>query len=520
MINFHPLSDNPDDSINLRDYLIIRNDDREYPPIKYSQNKKEVNPQDYYGFSKNVKVVLIELFDSDLDYVLFDSFSDIFLQSDLGTQRVIGTSESKDKTKLHEDDIKGCLQIAAMYKAIFSFLNENDREIVLDARLMLIFSLWQWLSFLKVISANYEFKELPPFLLDELSFAYKAANNHFQNSDYVDSFRFIYYWVKSRELGSGLNEFLIYSMVLMPSQEEGDSKKGGLEYNIPIIPAGFIDYNQFDWGSVILHPIFKEHRPARVAVMRLVTHHALPSYDFDAALHLAHLLNTNKPMKGKHPIWLFILAIFAIIFIPVFINNTVQPIDVPFPILNTLPTSLAVTTFSIILAASFWYMVKTYTNELIIHLLLPRVWAGILVGYSPLIFESGSVDITCTLWETRLSIAVLWLVMVAISWFYLYHDILPWAIDRHETRTRTVQTLGITLLLSVLIGFIVIPLSTMTYNHPCNYCDQILFNGIFGKVDIKQLLVFVPLAYITGLISQFIFEEKPLTTSVWAPVRE
>ena len=522
-MKFYPLSNLPNNEDGPQEYLVIKAGADDIHQIRFKHSKVGDYKNNFYDFYDHLLICLTDLFDSQQCLHLFKEFSDSHMQDATATQDIFKEPENVNNAPpLQRSDIEGCLQIAAMYKAIFSFLDVNDRVKVLNAKLMLVFSLWQWLSYIKVISAEITDK-IPEFLYDELSFAYKAANSYFSDPDYMDAFKFINFWYSSYALSTGMNEFMIYSMALMPLREEQEET---LEYSTPIPPAGFKRTKKFNWDTVVLHPIFKEHRPAKVAVMRLVTHHALPSYDFDASLNLAHLLKTNKPLKKKNLTWLFIGLLVAIIVIPVVIRNTLQSLDIPFPTVDNLLSSLALVIFFIGLISALVYMILTFKKELIVHLLLPRVWAGILAGYSALIFESGSVEITCTLWNSPfLGIdwfftSVLWLFMLFISCIYLYHDIRPWVIDKKKTRIRTAQTIFITLLLSILIGFIVVPLSTLAYNDPGKYCVQKSMYGIFGIVDIQQLSVFIPLAYITGLISQFIFEEKPLTTSVWAPIRE
>ncbi|QRN84305.1 hypothetical protein JR338_06105 [Chloroflexota bacterium] len=512
-----------------------------------SCNVINVNLNDaYHKFSLTIENQLREIFNPDGNNPVFSNFSDQNIIKDNGY--ILESSKQGVSSTRHED-ITSNIQLAAIYKALFQFLVQDNRAKKLDAELLMVISLWQWFSFLKIITDS-KFNEMiktrkptnlnflanikgffckqPEMdlssipLLDELAYAYKTMNNIIQDPDYFDIIPRINEFGSGISLPSGLDEFMAYSLVLTPLPVH---PKMEIEFRKPLPAPGLTKRDSFDWKSVILHPVFKNHRPASVAVIRLVTHYALPSYDFDASLNLAHLMKTNDPLWIKKPTWLFILVLAALSLIPGLILNITSPLDVIFFSVNTMPTSIAYLLFFIGLAAAIFYILKTFSFELIIHLLLPRVWAGILVGYSALIFESSSVEITCALWNSKfLGVRFLWIPILlaftlAVSWIYLYHDILPWAIDPKETRTRTAQTLGLTFLLSIFIGLIVIPLSTLAYT-TSDYCCQILINNIPGAISVPQLIVFIPLAYITGLISQFIFEEKPLTTSVWAPIRE
>jgi hypothetical protein len=511
--------------------LSIKLDNGRLLQIDYQRRPSEKKIA-YFEFSKKIENLLTQIYDSDKNCELFNQISDSHLQTTPDINRLI------DADKVQIDDEDGLLQIAALYKAIHSFLRRNDRVDQLNAYTLLCFSLWQWLNFLKILIKErnpisdekitlltkikkilqpnkYPTRKWKDFLLNEFASAYKNALTYLQNPELLNKF--------SGFLRTKQKDFIIYSLVL---DKFTDKKSAAVDFRSPVTAAGLNGTKRPDWNSVVLHPAFVYHRPARVAVLRLVTHYALPSYDFDASLNLAHLLLSNKPLKKKNLFWIFIAILTAIITLPIFLINTIKPLAYPFRIIDNLITSLAFVIFFIGFLASIIYLFSNFHRELIIHLLLPRVWAGILVGYSTLIFESSTVNITCALWNTKvlgiphIGIYVLWGFMLLISTIYLYHDVLPWATDFPETILRTLQTISLTLLLSVLIGLIVLPLSTTAYNNPQEYCDQLLFNYIFGAIDRKQFLVFVPLAYITGLISQFIFEEKPLTTSVWAPIRK
>jgi hypothetical protein len=502
------------------------------------------NKQRYQKIGHHIQKNLINLYNSPQDYDKFINFSDAYMREGDATERVFKAPSSL----LREYDFNECLQVAAIYKGIYSFLSTDERVNALDAELLLVYSLWQWFNYLKLIleeEAVIDAASRPKnffgkigwywrkyigngideitltdkilFLVDELSFAYKAINGYLQDPNFIDSFKYIYFWDVHEPLAAGYTELMTYSLVLSPIE----SKKDPIPINTPFKIPGFSQNNQFDWDWVKLHPVFKLLRPANLAVMRLVTHYALPNYDFDASLNLAHLLKKNEPLKIKNLPYLFIFVLISLVSIPIIINNVLAPLDIEIFSVRDFSSSLALLIISIGFVASLISLLLIFERSLIVHLILPRVWAGIFVGYFALLFESGSVQITCALWEgSWLGIFALWFISIAISWIYLFHDIRPWAMDNRETWERTLQTFGITLLISILVGLIVIPLSTYAYKDPIEFCVQLLLKGIYGTVDVQQLVVFIPLAYLTGLVSQFIFEEKPLTTSVWAPIRE
>jgi len=481
----------------------------------------------YFEFYRRVYAELCRIHDASLSYLNYSdalqTFSDVNMMDSDSPQKIIWLS----KAKVTPGNIEACLAAAAMFKAILHFLRTNDRYLELDARFMYVFSLWQWFSLLKIVAGqkgtwndsgkNFILNRLDQFTLDEFSVAYRQIDEVFRDPDFADAFKFINIWrVSHGEIPTGLLDQIMYAFVLMPINEN-DQKLLLLNQSISI--PGFIENNKFDWQSVKLHPVFKGHQPAKVAVKRLVTHFSLPRYDFDASLNLAHLLKKNEPLSVKWITWLFIIILIAILGLPVIISNLGWPLDDTRPAVDSLLSSLAFVVFVIGFFGALVTVWTLFAHNLIIHLLLPRVWAGILAGYSILLIEEGSVKITCTIWGiSGWLVLLLWGILIMVTGIYLYHDILPWAVDWKKAVNRLLQTFLITLVLAIWIGFIVVPLTTATFDMNC---EQKCFKGIFpiGKLDFRQLSVFVPIAYLTGLVSQFIFEEKPLTTSVWAPQR-
>ena len=421
----------------------------------------------YHQFSQAIESQLKGIFNPDGNNPAFSNFSDRIVSE----EGIILDSSNKGGSVTSPDDLTANTQLAAIHKALFQFLDKDDRAKKLDADLLMVISLWQWFFYLKIITES-KFNELMrdkkptkpnlvekikgifsnkedlnfsdiPFL-DELANAYKTLNSFIQDPNYGGMFSQINELTTGVRLDSGLDEFMTYSLVLTDLTSH---KKKDIEFRKPLPAPGITKKDDFDWKSVILHPIFKHHRPAIVAVIRLVTHYALPSYDFDASLNLAHLLKDNSPLQIRKPTWLFILVLGVLTLIPSLILNITSPLDVTIFPVNTMPASVAYLLFVIGVVAALVYILITFSFELIIHLLLPRVWAGILVGYSALIFESSSVDITCALWNSSflgwrfLWLPILLIFTIGISFIYLYHDILPWAINPKETRNRTAQTL-------------------------------------------------------------------------------
>ncbi len=481
------------------------------PSSKYKEIV-EVKPDDqrntassYYTLCDRLFNKLVVIYEEKMTtpsgYLLFeDAFSSF---SDANLQKLVDLQKLVKSKKVSIADEKACLRAAAMFKSLVKFLEDDDRYQTLDARFLLIFCVWQWFNLIKAILQNItETRDLERsgFKRNEFALVYKKLHHYLIDPAFHDVISFINKWAAGEPLESGWDDWLPYTLVLV-------QKKPHLPTSLPINTAvpipGFERNKSFAWGGVVLHPVFRLDRSAKIAVKRLVTHFALPHYNLDAAIHLSHLYKKNQPLNYKHPTWLFVMVLLFAVLVAASISI----------LLGSIP---GLFTMSAIL---FWgYFLFTVDWELMIHLLLPRVCAGILVGYSALLLEGDSAKMACKIFGTP-ALAGIWIVLVLGGALYLFFDIRPWSVKPRQTLNRTGQILLITLILSVLIGFLVLPLANQVYGAPGGNTHLEPFSGPFGLIDLKQFLTFVPLALLTGLISQFIFEEEPLTTSVWAPQR-
>jgi hypothetical protein len=76
--------------------------------------------------------------------------------------------------------------------------------------------------------------------------------------------------------------------------------------------------------------------------------------------------------------------------------------------------------------------------------------------------------------------------------------------------------LPIFFLMSATIGLFLLPIFTNAFADQLRYpLERVVFLGPTGWVDLYHFLVFTPLALLVGLVTQFLFEEKTITTSVW-----
>lgn len=172
--------------------------------------------------------------------------------------------------------------------------------------------------------------------------------------------------------------------------------------------------------------------------------------------------------------------------------------------------------------------------NLVGYLLLPRLTGGIVVGYFALVFQNEPDGLSNIVWqrsslqhpfviEDLIIVFLIWLIVIAVGLFYLIFDIRPMVQNKKLAVKRAWFTLCIAVMISSLLSLVAVAvttsltgLSSVTESiGSVNHC-VFYFMGPAGWVDLRQFLVYVPLALLAGLVTQFIFEDKPLTAPVWS----
>ncbi|MBC8181881.1 hypothetical protein H8E88_12245 [candidate division KSB1 bacterium] len=158
---------------------------------------------------------------------------------------------------------------------------------------------------------------------------------------------------------------------------------------------------------------------------------------------------------------------------------------------------------------------KSKKPELKAHwltLLVPRLFAGILVGYLPLLFATDA-------WQFAFHLQffptiILCIGSLGLCLLYLNTEITNHIPDVPNRKWRVLRVFTIGLVESLLMGVIItdlIALPTLTTLLP--EIDQPInaFYGLFGLIIPKIVLVFFPLALLIGIFAQLIWEDKPVT---------
>ncbi len=177
--------------------------------------------------------------------------------------------------------------------------------------------------------------------------------------------------------------------------------------------------------------------------------------------------------------------------------------------LITIVEGLVITLPVIVLIASLF-------NHSLMKLLVPRLFAGIVIGYFPILIASD-------FWRFAL-LADYWAIgaidgfALILSFVYLYHEIMNIVCCRGKALKRALNIFAKSIVYSFCTGIIILDIFTI-YFLPILKITQIkdkynLHVGIIGAIDLKILLLFFPLALLIGLFVQIIWEDKPITCPI------
>ena len=204
-----------------------------------------------------------------------------------------------------------------------------------------------------------------------------------------------------------------------------------------------------------------------------------------------------------------------------------------------------------------------------ITLLLPRVAGGIAIGYFPLLIATEPWYLVVSALTCKNIWLLEWVGVLFIVWGYLYREVYPFIIDRREAIWRSFKVTVWATVQAVVIGFLLILFSTPVYRQlevtPDPTLAQIVSKyerekspqssetqystdndqieqskisvervmaptaskipfisamsalRISDYFPIAALLTFAPISLLLGIILQILWEEKPITASVWLP---
>jgi hypothetical protein len=429
-----------------------------------------------------------------------------------------------------EDDL---LAAAVFYQGLYLFLNHNDRYLEMDAALTLLFAAWQWYNALKLyLQKNEAGKER---LENEFSLVYRRLTGMLQNRGLIPAMTTLAAQVRSPVLSPALARLRLQLSLVLQAKRKDQPEQG---FNSPLSAPGLSGDAQISWHRVEIPPIFRQH-PGQAAVRRLLRNLLLPHYDVESAFWLALLLR-GRDVKRRSlvaPNWLVVgaMILFGVII------GALSYLPSPDHLFNLFPfTFLPGVTWllllwlalaGLIIAAWYWLDLGSLP-----HLALPRILGGVLIGYLAIVLQTPEfIRYLCV--ENGLGIlsiqwfsGFLWGTVLILSTIYLIADAHFMVETPKVDWRRPVYTLVYSILVSLLIGVIILPL----VGDPClvemgkdlteftllagqSAWSQGYLIGPFGLVTPLVLLTYAPIALAAGLISQLIWEREPITASIWAP---
>lgn len=408
----------------------------------------------------------------------------------------------------------------------------------------LFYATWQWYAIAKRIlqltcnidseNPNYPLAD-NPLLFENFRLAYIAINKLVDDPTYLP----IMQLEKLNQFGHLDDSTLVEKYRLAIHADEYDSNDDATGYS-SLIYKSSNDSDEFKF-----HPKFIEHP---IQVKNLISQHLLPAYDLETAFQLGKLLQKKQDelkkqkAKAKTPKtgrcrekwnnfcksmkkfftslnFNLLLTILILIVLPVGGTHIYKHC-------NFLSADLECKAFCISLAQliilGFYFCIRVLRpyKGLLIHLLLPRLMAGVMVGYMAFVLQGDAYYFPNYIFGIanpflRYTLAkCFFLACVILGYFYLRADTSQFTRGKKKSipRKRALLTLLFAMTISVAMGLLAVVFLT----NPKISQPHLTVLGPFGWFDIHLMFFYVPLSFLTGLVSQFIFEEKSLTAPTWS----
>lgn len=408
----------------------------------------------------------------------------------------------------------------------------------------LFYVTWQWYAIAKRIlqltcnvdseNPNYPLAD-NPLLFENFRLAYIAINKLVDDPTYLP----IMQLEKLNQFGHLDDSTLVEKYRLAIHADEYNPKDNATGYS-SLIYKSSNDSDEFKF-----HPKFIEHP---IQVKNLISQHLLPAYDLETAFQLGKILqkkqdqlkkqnaNANTPEKQscrdkmkafckklkrffKSLNFHLLITLAILIVLPVAGTHIYKHTN--FMSANPENKAFCISVVQLlILALFFFFTVWRPLKNLLVHLLLPRLMAGVLVGYMAFILQENAYHIPNYIFGIS-NPAIRCLVVfsfacacVSLGYFYLRADISQFTRGKKKSipNKRAATTLLFATTISLAMGLLALVLMT----DPKSELNDRFLLGPFGWIDPCLMIFYVPLSFLTGLVSQFIFEEKSLTAPTWS----
>lgn len=385
----------------------------------------------------------------------------------------------------------------ALYQALYVYLMRENRYASLQADVLTAFAAWQWYNLLKQITD----RDIVRYTLKlQLASAHRNLVRLLDDEEFVYAFRVLWYQGSKAQIGpTDMASPLMRERfrLSLPLHQRGDSGRA-VNLDTPCPAVGCFTVEGVNWPEISLHPCFREEA-GFLALRRLIRNWLLPRYDLLSAIHLAWVIRKGR---GTARLWSWLLLAPLIFISTVVMASFISP-----GWLGWLPL-LAI--IGLLLLA-----IGMLDRASLVHLFLPRLWGGAVLGYLPLIFEEETWHMVRFLYRPW-SLGALWVVCMLIAGLYLFIEARSITMDSKIALKRAAIVFAWALIVSFLAGLVIMSLSIPTYKRVFQCLDSFII-GPSGAVPLPGVLTFTPLALLVGIILQFIFEERPVTMPIWLP---
>lgn len=275
-----------------------------------------------------------------------------------------------------------------------------------------------------------------------------------------------------------------------------------------------------NWRGIHIYPHFQEKR-WRLTVRRLVQERLLPRYNVLAAVKLAHAFSFSASLIGRFVSGRSVGWLVGVIFPMVVLALTLSS----FVYYGQQESNLWEDrlTLAMPFLPLFFTMLFLEWRSLP-SLILPRLWGGIIIGYLPLVLSDSPWLMVVPFASSTGSpywLLVLWTVLIVPAAFYLFYEAYFAISDFWRAFGRSFVVLVWALLVSLAVGILFCLLGApIYYNERWDSLGPLspeFFAQTSYPISIPALLTFVPIALFIGVVVQFIWEEKPVTATVWLP---
>lgn len=413
----------------------------------------------------------------------------------------------------------------AMFKAVYVYLTQQQRYQMFDAEIAVVYCMWQCYNLLKELILST--MSQPP-AHDILNYEFARSYMNLAELLEQDTFSYAFYMLwhygswegdeKAINLSHSLiRERLRLSMVLSKGQEGQNS-----EVREGPIGAPFCFASRRPWiwtlKKIRIHPRFRDGE-ARVTIRRLVRYWLLHRYDLGAAYRLAFGMTQRPDWLRTIGAVASIVASILVFFVFYFLTGNSCFADRVFAsfLQGLLPCVVVLALFSL-----DWHC--------FFELLLPRLCAGISMGYLAFFISQEGWILTSLFcrrygWQdfykfhlTSLPFVLFFAFSISLVFLYFFKEASVYTNDRWKAIWRAFVVLGWGIVVSLSLGVWVCQLGgpiLRSIDSTVIFVDNL--PGLLNPIPTPALLTFAPLALVVGIIVQIIWEEKPITATVWVP---